>query len=167
MKNPPYIAASAALWAVFLCPPAQAQAPHFDMLPTGRSAIVSAIEREAGAASEAGAAMLADARRFLGSRNPTGTRGPWCRDFVNFLARRNGVPLLNTSRRAVDAKHLGARVRHPAPGDLVVMASHVTLYAGRAPDGRIRGLGGNQGGGRVTVSHYHPARVLAFVRIGA
>lgn len=113
-----------------------------------------------------GAPLLAVASRYVGARNPTGTRGPWCRDFVNYAIRRAGLPLADSSRKARDAVRLGRRVSQPRPGDLAVMRSHVTIVAGFEA-GRVVGLGGNQCGGRVCVSRYAQARVIAFIRIGA
>lgn len=103
------------------------------------------------------------AARYLGARNPTGTRGKWCRDFVNFTLREAGYRVADHSRRARDAVRLGHRVATPQPGDIVVMRTHATFFAGWGGRG-VRGLGGNQGGGRVTVSSYPLSRVIAFVR---
>jgi uncharacterized protein (TIGR02594 family) len=114
----------------------------------------------------ASAPLLAVASRYVGRRNPTGTRGPWCRDFVNHVVRKAGLPLADNSRKARDAVRLGRRVSQPRPGDLAVMRSHVTIVAGFEA-GRVVGLGGNQCGGRVCVSRYAQARVIAYVRIGA
>lgn len=111
------------------------------------------------------APLLNVASRYIGRRNPTGTRGPWCRDFVNHVVRKAGLPLADTSRRARDAVRLGRRVSQPRPGDLAVMRSHVTIVAGFEA-GRVVGLGGNQCGGRVCVSRYAQGRVIAYVRIG-
>ena len=44
------------------------------------------------------------------------------------------------------------------------MRGHVTFFAGWGGRG-VLGLGGNQSGGRVTVSSYPAARVVAFVRL--
>lgn len=110
--------------------------------------------------------LLAVASSYVGRRNPTGTRGPWCRDFVNHVVRKAGLPLADNSRKARDAVRLGRRVSNPRPGDLAVMRSHVTIVAGFEA-GRVVGLGGNQCGGRVCVSRYAQSRVIAYVRIGA
>ena len=107
--------------------------------------------------------LLAVAQGYIGHGKVTAYAGPWCRDFVNLVARRAGVRLANNSRRAIDAVHLGTRVSSPQPGDLVVMRHHVTIYAGNS-GGRIVGLGGNQGH-RVRYSHYDPRSVVAFVRL--
>ena len=107
--------------------------------------------------------LLAEASRYIGRGKVTPYAGPWCRDFINLVASRAGYRLANRSRRAIDALALGPRVASPRPGDLVVMRSHVTIYAGMQ-GGRIAGLGGNQGRG-VRVSHYDARRVIAFVRL--
>ncbi len=106
------------------------------------------------------------ASAYLGRRNPTGTRGPWCRDFVNHTLRAAGYRVADNSRRARDAVRLGPRVSDPRPGDLVVMRGHVTFFAGYGGRG-VLGLGGNQSGGRVSVSSYPASRVIAFIRPGA
>jgi len=113
-----------------------------------------------------GATLLNVASRYVGGRNPTGTRGPWCKDFVNHVIRKAGLPLADNSRKARDAVRLGRRVSSPRAGDLAVMRSHVTIVAGFEA-GRVVGLGGNQCGGRVCVSRYAQGRVIAYVRVGA
>jgi uncharacterized protein (TIGR02594 family) len=122
--------------------------------------------RGASTVSRSSAPLLAVASRYVGGRNPTGTRGPWCRDFVNHVVRKAGLPLADSSRKARDAVRLGRRVSQPRPGDLAVMRSHVTIVAGFEA-GRVVGLGGNQCGGRVCLSRYAQGRVIAFIRIGA
>lgn len=107
--------------------------------------------------------LLAVAQRYVGRGKFTHYRGPWCRDFVNVVARQAGYHLRNTSRRAIDALSLGHRVSNPQPGDLVVMRHHVTIYAGREA-GKVVGLGGNQSH-RVRYSTYSARKVLAFVRL--
>lgn len=110
------------------------------------------------------APLLAVARRYVGRGKVTAFRGPWCRDFVNLVARRAGVRLANHSRRAIDARHLGVRVANPRPGDLAVMRHHVTIFAGWSHGGRFVGLGGNQGH-RVKYSRFAARSVVAFVRL--
>ena len=108
--------------------------------------------------------LLQVARQFLGSGKITRQPGPWCRDFVNLVARKAGYRLANNSRRAIDALRLGRRVSDPRPGDLVVMRHHVTIFAGYGRRGLI-GLGGNQGHGGVTYSSFALGRVVGFVRL--
>ena len=107
--------------------------------------------------------MLAVARRYLGSGRISRNGGPWCRDFINVVARRAGYRLANNSRRAIDALRLGRRVASPRPGDLAVMRHHVTIFAGWG-GGRLIGLGGNQHRS-VRYSHFSRRSVVAFVRL--
>jgi hypothetical protein len=113
--------------------------------------------------SEGRSSVLAVASRFVGDSNPTGFRGPWCKAFVNMVARKTGH-FTNASLRAVDALHMGVRVRSPRPGDVAVMRSHTTFFAGYGGRGFL-GLGGNQSHHRVTVSSYPLARVIAWIRL--
>lgn len=108
--------------------------------------------------------ILAEAQRYVGSGNVTGFRGPWCAAFAGMVARRAGYRVAASDRRAIDALRWGTRVSHPQPGDLVVSRHHVTIFAGWSSDGRLIGLGGNQGR-RVRYSHYSPNRVIAYVRL--
>jgi len=135
---------------------------HHARVSWARGAAVNASEDED--APTGFSPLLSVARRFLGVGNIFGHRGPWCRDFVNTVAAQAGYRLNDHSRRAIDALRLGHRVASPRPGDLVVMKHHVTIYAGQR-GGRVLGLGGNQGHGRVKVSAYPLGRVLAFVRL--
>lgn len=107
--------------------------------------------------------VLAVASRFVGDANPTGFRGPWCKAFVNMVARKTGH-FSNSSLRAVDALRMGYRVRSPQPGDVAVMRSHTTFFTGYGGRGFL-GLGGNQGHHRVTISSYPVSRVIAWVRL--
>lgn len=107
--------------------------------------------------------MLAVASHFVGDRNPTGFHGPWCKAFVNMIARKTGH-FTNASLRAVDALHMGYRVKSPRPGDVAVMRSHATFFAGYGGRGFL-GLGGNQSHHRVTVSSYPLSRVIAWIRL--
>jgi uncharacterized protein (TIGR02594 family) len=108
--------------------------------------------------------LLMVASRYLGAGRVSRQRGPWCRDFINTVARRAGYHLANSSRRAIDALRLGHRVASPRPGDLVVMRHHVTIFAGFGGRGLI-GLGGNQGHGGVTYSSFSRNRVVGYVRM--
>ena len=108
--------------------------------------------------------LLAIAEHYLGAGKFTRQPGPWCRDFINVVARRAGVRLANNSRRAIDALRLGQHVSSPRAGDLVVMRHHVTIFAGYGGRG-VLGLGGNQHHGRVSVSSYPARQILAFVRL--
>jgi len=110
-----------------------------------------------------GARMLDEARRYVGSGKVTRAPGPWCRDFVNLVARRAGYHLANNSRRAIDATKLGQHVSTPHPGDLVVYRHHVAIFAG-VTNGRLNLLGGNQGK-RVKYSAFSTRGVVAYVRL--
>lgn len=114
-------------------------------------------------AYEGSSSVLAVASRFVGDSNPTGFRGPWCKAFVNMVARKTGH-FTNASLRAVDALRMGFRVRSPQPGDVAVMRSHTTFFAGYGGRGFL-GLGGNQSHHRVTVSSYPLSRVIAWIRL--
>jgi uncharacterized protein (TIGR02594 family) len=114
------------------------------------------------AGSPALPAILAEASRFLSQGNPTGFAGPWCKAFTNFILRRLGFHP-GASLLAIDGLRDGARVAAPRPGDLAVMAHHVTFFAGWASNRAFIGLGGNQRH-NVTRAHFRAARVLAFVR---
>lgn len=108
------------------------------------------------------------AARYVGRGNVTGFKGPWCRNFVNYVADEAGVPLANRSNLAIDALRLGPHVREPAIGDIAVLRRrggyHVTFFAGRQGD-KIIGLGGNQHK-RVRYSAYSARNVVGFVRLG-
>lgn len=110
---------------------------------------------------------IAIARRYLGHGHFNGMPSEWCRSFVNKVLRQGGY-YSTASDMAIDALRLGPHVRHPQPGDIMVMRGHVTFFAGYDGHGRLLGLGGNQGGYRgarhVQYSHYWPGRVIAFVR---
>ena len=108
-----------------------------------------------------GSAVLAEAARFVGSGNPTGFYGPWCKAFTNFVLLRVGKHP-GPSLLAIDALADGRRVARPRPGDLAVMRSHVTFFAGWDGHGGFLGLGGNQGH-RVRVSRFPVRSVIAFV----
>jgi len=106
--------------------------------------------------------LLAEASRWIGRGNPTGKPGPWCAWFASFVLERTGRPPL-ANGFALSALRYGARVADPRPGDLVVMRSHVTFFAGWDGEGAFLGLGGNQNH-RVRVSRFARRAVIAFVR---
>lgn len=105
--------------------------------------------------------VLSEARRYLGLGNVTGSHRPWCADFVNMVLRKTGHTT-SGSGMAQSLLHVGHRVAQPAPGDLVVMRGHVTIFAGYGGRG-FYGLGGNQHH-RVAMSNYPMHSVVAFVR---
>jgi hypothetical protein len=106
---------------------------------------------------------ISEARRFLGRGNPTGFAEAWCRDFVNMVLQRTGHRLADTSHMAIAAVRLGQRVAQPRPGDIAVMRSHVTFFAGWDGPGTFIGLGGNQHGHRVTESRFPARAVVAWI----
>lgn len=132
---------------------------HTPWVASGRSPWVASGRR--------GQDILEVARGYLGRGKVTPFAGPWCRDFTNKVLTEAGVPLRDQGRDATGALRLGTRVATPEIGDLVVMSSHVTFFAGRSETGRILGLGGNQGPRPrgVTISEYSPSRVLGYVRV--
>ena len=96
--------------------------------------------------------IVAEAARYIGSRNPTGFRGPWCKAFVNMVARRSGY-YVNASLRAVDAALMGQRIAGPVPGAYRVTRGHVSLVAA-VHGGSVVAISGNNGHGRVGWSHF-------------
>ena len=108
------------------------------------------------------ARLVAEARRYVGRGNFTGFHGPWCGAAMGAWVRQEGKPIPRNFRLARSWAHVGNRLRGPAVGALAVFRGHVTIVAGRTADGRIIGLGGNQGH-MVRYSVYDPRRVLAFV----
>ena len=108
--------------------------------------------------------LVSEARRFLGSGRMAGMPSRWCKAFVNKVIEASGYSIPDKSLRAIDATRLGSRVINPMPGDLAVMRSHVTFFTGWNGN-KILGLGGNQSGGKVSVSQYFPSKVVAFIRV--
>ncbi|MGO9769136.1 MAG: hypothetical protein ACLPSW_06195 [Roseiarcus sp.] len=132
---------------------------------SGAPAIVGGMAwRTGGAALRSGSDLVAEAARYVGGGNPTGFHEAWCRDFVNMVLERTGHRLADKSHAAIAALNLGPRVDYPQPGDLAVMRGHVTIVASVDGAGGFVGLGGNQGHGRVTYSHFSMRSVVAFVR---
>lgn len=135
---------------------------HWHRHHAGRAWPRKAYRYEALAAAQS-SDILATAERYLGERNPTRFRGPWCKSFVNMIARKTGH-FYNRSLRAIDGLHMGIHVRFPRPGDLAVFRHHITIFAGYGGRGFIA-IGGNQGHHRVTVSSYPIGRVIAWIRL--
>lgn len=136
---------------------------HWHRHHTARALPRNAYRYEARVAAQS-SDILATAERYLGDRNPTlFRRGPWCKAFVNMIARKTGH-FYNRSLRAIDGLRMGVRVRFPRAGDLAVLRHHITIFAGYGGRGFL-GLGGNQSGHRVTVSSYPIGRVVAWVRL--
>jgi|GEM_PF-1721696 len=106
-------------------------------------------------------AVLTEARRWLGHGNVTGSHRAWCADFANMVLVRTGHRA-SGSGMVRSMLSVGPRVSSPSPGDVVVMRSHVTIFAGYGGRG-FYGLGGNQHH-RVAMSNYPLRSVVAFVR---
>ncbi len=105
--------------------------------------------------------VLSEAARFIGQGNVTGSHRAWCADFANFVLQRTGHKA-SGSGAVSSMLHVGQRVATPAKGDLVVMRSHVTIFAGYGGRG-FYGLGGNQHH-QVRMSNFPLNSVVAFVR---
>jgi uncharacterized protein (TIGR02594 family) len=105
--------------------------------------------------------VLSEASRWIGHGNVTGSHRAWCADFANFVLQRTGHKA-SGSGMVNSMLSVGSRVATPAKGDLVVMRSHVTIFAGYGGRG-FYGLGGNQHH-QVRVSNFPLRSVVAFVR---
>ncbi|WP_152428415.1 hypothetical protein [Methyloferula stellata] len=105
--------------------------------------------------------VLSEASRWIGQGNVTGSHRAWCADFANFVLQRTGHKA-SGSGMVSSMLHVGQRVATPAKGDLVVMRSHVTIFAGYGGRG-FYGLGGNQHH-QVRMSNFPLSSVVAFVR---
>jgi len=117
----------------------------------------------------------------LDAKWPTDDEVSWCSAFVNWIAFLLDLPrsksLAARSWLAVGtAEELAAaavgfdvvvlsRGAAPQPGPDVLQApGHVGFFAGMAPDGKVRLLGGNQGDA-VTLEAFDPTRVLGVRRL--
>jgi hypothetical protein len=109
-----------------------------------------------------GGGVLDEASRWIGRGNVTGRPGAWCAWFASFVLTRTGHRAL-ASGLASSALSYGPRVTEPQPGDLAVMAGHVTFFAGWDGEDAFLGLGGNQSH-RVSVARFARRAVIAFVR---
>jgi uncharacterized protein (TIGR02594 family) len=113
------------------------------------------------APASASSTVLNEASRWIGHGNVTGSHRAWCADFANFVLRRTGHRA-SGSGMVNSMLSVGSRVSQPSPGDLVVMRSHVTIFAGYGGHG-FYGLGGNQHH-QVAMSNFPLHSVVAFVR---
>jgi uncharacterized protein (TIGR02594 family) len=113
------------------------------------------------ALSSGSSSVLNEASRWIGRGNVTGTHRAWCADFANFVLTRTGHRV-SGSGMVNSMLSVGPRVSQPSPGDLVVMRSHVTIFAGYGGHG-FYGLGGNQHH-QVAMSNFPMRSVVAFVR---
>lgn len=129
---------------------------------------------------------LVEARRYVGQREIAGRRHnplilrwwtlirapftddetPWCAGFVGGVLEAVGIRS-SRSAAARSYREWGQPVTNgPAVGAIVVFSrgpvnGHVGFVVGKAPDGRLMVLGGNQGNA-VSIKPFARARVLAF-----
>ena len=99
----------------------------------------------------------------------------WCAAFADAVLATEGLPTMG-SLRAQDFLRYGTGTETPQPGDLAVFdrgggAGHVGFFSGFTDDGRIRVIGGNQGGaamggGGVTEAVYGTDNLLGFRSVG-
>jgi uncharacterized protein (TIGR02594 family) len=95
---------------------------------------------------------------------------PWCADFVNAMLELSGhhgtrSGMARSFERSADF----VRLNGPALGAVVTYwrgtkasgKGHVNFYAGRLPNGRIVGVGGNQGDA-VTAADYGASRLVGY-----
>ncbi|MEN0087721.1 MAG: TIGR02594 family protein [Pseudomonadota bacterium] len=90
---------------------------------------------------------------------------PWCAGFANRMVQMAGYPIPAKYRAAALGWRWtghGVKLRGPALGAIMTMtrpgragSGHKTFVAGRDRQGRIMGLGGNQGNA-VSINPYHP-----------
>jgi len=125
---------------------------------------VQDVRNDVGSFSASGgnsSSILNEASRWIGHGNITGSHRAWCADFANFVLSRTGHRA-SGSGKVNSMLSLGSRVSSPAQGDLVVMRSHVTIFAGYGGKG-FYGIGGNQHH-QVAMSNFPLRSVVAFVR---
>ncbi len=98
-------------------------------------------------------------------------RIPWCAAFVNKVLELTGYSG-SDNLMARSFLSVGQRVRHPVPGDIVVLtrgsnpaSGHVGFYMGEE-GGNVIVLGGNQQRA-VRVSQYPKSRVLGYRRVAS
>lgn len=90
---------------------------------------------------------------------------PWCAGYLNSVVQEAGFPIPPKYRAAALGWRwtgTGTRLQGPALGAIMDMkrpgragSGHITFVAGRTADGRIAGLGGNQGN-QVSINRYSP-----------
>lgn len=90
---------------------------------------------------------------------------PWCGVAMDGWMRAAGITPPAASYRARSWLKWGFPVTEPVLGTVAVLerggAGHVTMVVGRTGDGRLLGLGGNQGD-RVSIAPFSPVRVLGY-----
>ena len=99
---------------------------------------------------------------------------PWCSTFINWCAKKAGLPISGKSN-ARSWLNIGIATQLPVPGDIVVFwrnnpqswEGHVGIFLGFNEDGnRVFCLGGNQSNS-VSVSEYDTKKVLGYRRLEA
>lgn len=89
---------------------------------------------------------------------------PWCAAFVSWCLEQSGIKSKH-SARARDYLDFGEIIKEPRIGCVVVLTrnggGHVGFYWGKAGDGKINLLGGNQGDA-VTIAAYNEERVIGY-----
>jgi len=90
---------------------------------------------------------------------------PWCAGFANAMVHAAGLPVVGKNRAAALGwrwNAYGKKLNGPALGAVMSItrpgrpgSGHMTFVAGRDAQGRIMGLGGNQGNA-VSINPYHP-----------
>jgi hypothetical protein len=122
---------------------------HGVAYPTDRPAVVA---REP---------LVREAMRWVGYGNMTGHSGPWCKWFLNMVAKRSGYHYTQ-SGMARDAARMGPRTA-PAANTIGVMGHHTEIIAA-VVNGWAYAIGGNGHGRRVT-AHWRPVRSYSrFIR---
>lgn len=138
--------------------------------------MVSAIDTAAGALGLNQGAKGAALREYLknGGVNLDPATAAWCAAFVNATLQQTGVKGTGNYGAASFMK-FGEPVQQPQRGDIVITSrdgptgvpSHVGFYDSDGPGGGVRILGGNQGGGQVTVAEFPRAQLVGFRRAPA
>lgn len=93
---------------------------------------------------------------------------PWCAGFVGGVLEECGIKS-SRSARARSYETWGIPIAVPILGAVAVLdrgprsngKGHVTFIAGRHLDGRLMGLGGNQGDS-VNIKPFEPSRVISY-----
>ena len=105
------------------------------------------------------------ALQYVGYRKFTRMQGNWCRDATNSWLRSAGYRT-DSSRLALEAVHLGPRLRAPQPGALGVMGrrggGHVGVIVAVWRN-IVEMVSGNSSHGRVALVDYPIGRFKAFV----
>lgn len=91
---------------------------------------------------------------------------PWCGVFVAACIDSAGIALPKNWMRAKAWAEWGSKLAAPVTGCIVVFerqgGGHVGFVVGRAANGRLLVLGGNQGN-KVSIAQFDTTRVVAYV----